>query len=465
MDTRLNRTNRSREMPLPLYIGIKIHTQTRNKILVVQLHSLGLSINYKRVLQLENNLAHSVTEKYHTDGIVCPMKLRKSLYTVGAIDNLDHNPSSQTAKGSFHGTGISIFQTVTESNQGEFRGMINFTEAAGPIKLPSEYSVVPAVACSVSALRVPERRHVLNNDIPSDNDVLHDERQWLVDALELLQGEEPFDDKTCLMWAAHHSAQQRCIIEPIPGIGVLLPLFQEKAATISMIKHGIDVLRSITEYLNPGQVPVIACDQPLFALTKYVQWAWPNNYGEDRLIPMLGGLHTEMNFWKVIGDLLDESGWTTMLTDSGVATVGRADSYINASNLKRTRHAHQVTALALARLESEAYEHLKKEDENRSTWKIRMEERSPTFRFWQQIQELELLGFAFVRSQRAVCTVPMRDGSLVVCPRSSKLFEMACRTHQRHGESPEQPQGRAEARVDIHENITTVLSHAARPSP
>jgi hypothetical protein len=72
------------------------------------------------------------------DGIVCSIKLRKFLYTVGAIDNLDHNSSSLTAKGSFHGTGISIFQAVTESNKGESRGMINFTEATGPIKLPSE---------------------------------------------------------------------------------------------------------------------------------------------------------------------------------------------------------------------------------------------------------------------------------------------------------------------------------------
>lgn len=108
----------------------------------------------------------------------------------------------------------------------------------------------------------------------------------------------------------------------------------------------------------------------------------------------------EMNFWKVVGDLLDESGWTTLLTDSGVATAGRADSYIHASHLKRTRHAHQVTTKALAQLENEAYEQLKKEDENSSTWKIRMDERSPTFRFWQLIQELELLGFVFVRSHR-----------------------------------------------------------------
>lgn len=89
-----------------------------------------------------------------------------------------------------------------------------------------------------------------------------------------------------------------------------------------------------------------------------------------------------------------------MLTDSGIATPGRADSYIHASHLKRTRRAHQVTALALAQLKSEAYDQLKEDGKDMGTWKTRMEKSSPTFHFWQMIQELKLLGLAFVRSHR-----------------------------------------------------------------
>ncbi len=77
--------------------------------------------------------------------------------------------------------------------------MINFTEAASPIKLPNEYSVVPAVAGSVGGLKLPERRPVLNDVIPSVDDVLYDERQWLKDAKQLLPGDEEYDEKTFLM--------------------------------------------------------------------------------------------------------------------------------------------------------------------------------------------------------------------------------------------------------------------------
>jgi len=42
-----------------------------------------------------------------------------------------------------------------------------------------------------------------------------------------------------------------------------------------MIKHGMNVLKKATQYLNPGQVSVIALDAPLYALAKLVQWNYP----------------------------------------------------------------------------------------------------------------------------------------------------------------------------------------------
>ena len=60
----------------------------------------------------------------------------------------------------------------------------------------------------------------------------------------------------------------------------LLPLFYEKAATPAMVKRGMDVLMQAITFLNPDQVPIIAVDQPLFALVKMVQWKWPASHGE-----------------------------------------------------------------------------------------------------------------------------------------------------------------------------------------
>lgn len=108
-----------REPPLALYIGMKIHTDTRSKKLITQLHDSGLSVSYDRILQLETQLGTAVCEDSKDKGAVVPAQLQHGLFTVGALDNLDHNPSSTTAKGSFHGTGISLFQFPTPSNLGE----------------------------------------------------------------------------------------------------------------------------------------------------------------------------------------------------------------------------------------------------------------------------------------------------------------------------------------------------------
>lgn len=122
-----------------------------------------------------------------------------------------------------------------------------------------------------------------------------------------------------------------------PAVCSLLPLFYEKAATPAMVKHGLHVQQQATHFLNPGQIPVTACDQPLFAIAKCVQWTWPDTHGEALHVVMLGGLHTEMALWNTLGDLLDGSGWTTALTEAEVATSGIADSFLRASHLTRTR--------------------------------------------------------------------------------------------------------------------------------
>ncbi len=59
---------------------------------------------------------------------------------------------------------------------------------------------------------------------------------------------------------------------------------------------------------------------------------------------MLGGLYIEMAMCQVLGYWLDGSGWTRALLEAGIVTSGRADSFLKASHLTKTHHAHQVTA-------------------------------------------------------------------------------------------------------------------------
>ncbi|KAK3730385.1 hypothetical protein QZH41_004674 [Actinostola sp. cb2023] len=226
------RRNKSRETPLPIYVGLSIHAKTRSRDLVENMHDLGLSVSYDRVLAISTDLGNEVCRRYKDEGAVCPSNLRLDLFTTAAVDNIDHNPSSTTAHDSFHGTGISLFQHPTT--------------------------------------------------------------------------EEP-----------------------------------DQAKSVAMIRHSMDIIKLSVNHLNPGQVPVIAFDQPLYAVAKEIQWNWREKYGEDKFVIMFGGLHIEMAFLKLIGGWLEDSGWTTSLVEANIASSGTAESFIKATSVTRTRRAHQ----------------------------------------------------------------------------------------------------------------------------
>ena len=118
---------------------------------------------------------------------------------------------------------------------------------------------------------------------------------------------------------------------------------------------------------------------------------------------MFGGLHIEL---AAIGNWLEDSGWSNAIVQSGVASPGTADSFITASHITRTRHAHQVTASALYILLKRAYVHYTASlDEGIDplefeTWRKQREESVPQFQYWSITLDFELAVLIFVRSLR-----------------------------------------------------------------
>lgn len=75
-----------------------------------------------------------------------------------------------------------------------------------------------------------------------------------------------------------------------------------------MTRHAMDVIKKAVQFLNPDQVPVVAVDQPLFAIAQQIQWNLPEVYGEKHFVILYGGLHIKMAYQKVPGKWLDASG-------------------------------------------------------------------------------------------------------------------------------------------------------------
>lgn len=225
------------------------------------------------------------------------------------------------------------------------------------------------------------------------------EKCWVEHAVELLK-KDTLEKGDAVAWSSYHASNQIVTDDLHLALTQLMPLFYEKAASAAMVKHDMNIQHQATEFLNPGQIPVTAFDVPLYALAKQVQWKWPDTHGEDKYVVMLGGLHVEMAIWNTLGDFLENSGWTAALTQAGIASSGTADSFLKAAHLTRTRHSHQVSVLALSKLQHDAFlsSETLHDEENKEVWRQKMAKESPTFQFWDIVLRMEIMGLIFVRA-------------------------------------------------------------------
>ena len=151
-----------------------------------------------------------------------------------------------------------------------------------------------------------------------------------IERLDKVSATEQLGVNRTITWPAHHASKQRghAFDESITS---LLPLLRESTHSVATIRHVMDRVKDTVAYLSPDQTPVtvIAADQPLYALTKQIQWHWPDQYGEDKYVIMFGGLHIEKAALKSIGTLLESSGWTGAIVEADLATPGTAASCLS----------------------------------------------------------------------------------------------------------------------------------------
>ena len=302
-----------------------------------------------------------------------------------AINNIDHNPSSTTSQGSFHGTAISLVQHPTSENPGQPRNANVFESTSSNnrclAQLPLSYCSADPVALPVSDLHPSEVIPDLLVCATKNSESYSQENDWLCNATNLVS-KKTLESEDFVSWAAFR-ASQASLSSCSPAIISLLPMFTENAHSFAMNLNSIKVVKSAVQHVNPSQIPVVAFDQPLFAIAKQIQWTVAD-YGESSFVPMFGGLDIEMAAYKMLGKWTEGSGWTVVLVNAGVATQGVADSFITTSHLTRTRRAHQVTAASLFIIMGRAYNTYKvKAEEDGGTvmsnedWKKAMAEKSP----------------------------------------------------------------------------------------
>ena len=274
--TMIVRHSPAQEIPVPIYVGLQLLAHTRKRELIDNLCRVGMSISYNCVLQLSTDMGNTVCKMYELENVVCPPTMHGNLFTTAAIDNIDHNPSSTTAKHSFHGTSISLLQHKTSQDDGVVSNSISIeglSTSKSVHNLPHYYTDVAPISTGVKGSPVPAGASVSlqRNDYKSHKE---EEDRWLRNVHEILLDTEIEAPKN-ISWAAYHAHRyQRKDIIVSPS--ALLPFFHENAHSVAMIRHSMDRIRNAVDHINNGPVPVITFDQPLYTIAKQIQWKWPD---------------------------------------------------------------------------------------------------------------------------------------------------------------------------------------------
>ncbi|KAL8561604.1 hypothetical protein ACOMHN_024839 [Nucella lapillus] len=397
------RHNKERETPFPLYHGLKLHGNGRDKKQIGIHHEQGISVSYNRVMEVKQCVARAVCARHAQDGVVLPTNSRFNVFTTHDVDNIDSKAQGNFSLDEFHGYALSATNHLSHGNLGVKRDPIKLdTSDTSTPKLPYAYVIQPPVELTKTDVFAPR---LGNSEVRPHLDVrgakVKDEA-WMAHVTRVLkQGTLAEDD--VITWSGYNSMlASDDSVKPPAEIGVY-PLFPEKAASASSMKHAMELTMQATEFLNKGQISVLGADQPLYALIKLIQWQYPDTLGEDKLVAMMGALHIEDKLHLMMGKLLLDSGWATVLSQAEVLTSGRAQSALNEHHIKRTRYAHQVSLMSLHLLKQTAYseycQNVMGPPESFDMWNQRSQT-LPQFKFWSTIIELELLTSRFVRSLR-----------------------------------------------------------------
>ena len=269
-------------------------------------------------------------------------------------------------------------------------------------QLPETYAnVKPISSIPSTPLNSPLFAPVctINVPVPGGNaidvvmmEALTHEREWLEGVHTALSSD------LCKSWAQHHAAKNRCD-SSYTGINAILPIISNEVHKIETQHHCMTITKDTINKLNPGQTPLDVSDQPVYALSKTIQWRFNNQFGQGEYFVMFGALHIEKSLLVIHEDIIKCSGLKQILQENELSVVGTV-VIVNVNDIKKARYCIQVCACAIYKKLKEAHK------ESNSIlpvmdWlqKVRSNQSEMSF-YWNIILHVEVSILVFIRSIR-----------------------------------------------------------------
>ena len=110
------RHNKDRETRFPLYMGLKLHGDGRQKQQINNANAFGISVSYSRVMEVKRSMTRAVVKQFVNDGVVLPATILSEVFVTFDVDNLDGHSQGNFSQDEFHRTAISVTNHLSWDN-------------------------------------------------------------------------------------------------------------------------------------------------------------------------------------------------------------------------------------------------------------------------------------------------------------------------------------------------------------
>jgi len=209
------RHNTDQETFCPLYMGLKLYGDGKQKQQINNANAFGIFVSYSRLMEVKRFTTRSVVKQFVSDGDVLPTNTLSEVFVtfdveLQELDNLDSHSQGNFSQDEFHGTAISVTNHLSWDNLEVKRPCVKLDPTgAYVLQLPECYSVVQPTELPSNDLHVPS-----NPDLsfrPSHNLVpgakIKDE-SWMAHVAGVLQQDTLLDGEV-IIWSGY-SARLMC---------------------------------------------------------------------------------------------------------------------------------------------------------------------------------------------------------------------------------------------------------------
>ena len=192
----------------------------------------------------------------------------------------------------YHGISMTVMQFPSENSVGESRPspIFHFTSNTPNKKVsplpPSYVDIKPTFIPKRKNLYAPKCSYPVS--LYDDISMFEQARDCEISWLETINDDFKLNRIPIDSWSKHHANQRRR--EPsMKDIHALLPLIPKPVHTLQNQLHCMNLIMRTINYINPSQTAVDVCDQPVYALTKEIQFRKPDEFGSEKYFSLMGG--------------------------------------------------------------------------------------------------------------------------------------------------------------------------------